>query len=338
MLTHQKVSYTFQLTALWAFVEVTLGGMLHALRVPLTGVVVGGTAVAIISIMGQNAQNPWKEIIKATGLVLLVKAGASPHSPLPAYLAVAFQGVLGALIFQLFKFCRASVILFSLIAMLESGFQKLILMTILYGKSLWTAIDVFTESVLNSFHLNSQTSGSEWIIGIYIGIYTVWGLYLGYRLSTFNSRSQGYLSLWKSSSDNIANTSESVAWNTQRNRNVFWLVYFGILLIMSLILITLGDEKHDLFYVAFRSMSAIFIVFWVINPLFTYWIKKKSAAISLKSQIKEISNQFAFLQQDYFKALHLVGGYTWLPLRYFRAMELLISIKISQENESPTKS
>ena len=60
MLTHQKVSYTFQLTALWAFVEVTLGGMLHALRVPLTGVVVGGTAVAIISIMGQNAQNPWK--------------------------------------------------------------------------------------------------------------------------------------------------------------------------------------------------------------------------------------------------------------------------------------
>ena len=29
MLTHQKVSYTFQLTALWAFVEVTLGGMLY---------------------------------------------------------------------------------------------------------------------------------------------------------------------------------------------------------------------------------------------------------------------------------------------------------------------
>ena len=337
MLTQQKVSYTFQLTALWAFVEVTLGGMLHALRVPLTGVVVGGTAVAIISIMGQNAQNPWKEIIKATGLVLLVKAGASPHSPLPAYLAVAFQGVLGALIFQFFKFSRASVVLFSLIAMLESGFQKLILMTILYGKSLWTAIDVFTESVLNSFHLNSQTSGSEWIVGIYMGIYAVWGLYLGYRMSTFNKRSQKYLSLWESGKDNI-DVFKSVAWNTQRNRNVFWLIYFGILLLMSLILITLGNEKHYLFYITFRSMSAIFIVFWVINPLFTYWVKKKSDAISLKSQIKEISNQFAFLQQDYFKALQLVGGYTWLPLRYFRAMELLISIKISQENESPSKS
>ena len=327
-------SYLFQLTALWAFVEVTLGGMLHALRVPLTGVVVGGTAVAIISLMGRYAQNPLKDILSATGLVLLVKAGASPHSPLPAYLAVGFQGLFGALVFQIFKFSRFTVILFSLVAMLESGFQKLILLTVLYGKSIWDSIDVFFESVLNSFHLQSGTSGSNWLVGLYISVYFIWGLYLGIRLYSFDRRARFYVELWQNSSDATIVSERSIVWRLTRNRNLFWLVYLLILFLMSLVLVVFGDDKYDLFYVVFRSMSAIFIVFWVINPLFTYWVKRKSSSISLQSQIKEISNQFTLLQQDYFRALQIIGGRTWLPFRYFKAMEMLISIHIFRENAS----
>ena len=73
-------SYLFKLTALWAFVEVALGGMLHALRVPLTGVVVGGTAVAIISFLLAVItmfliyieQDFWAKIIFAISLLSLM--------------------------------------------------------------------------------------------------------------------------------------------------------------------------------------------------------------------------------------------------------------------------
>lgn len=329
----QKVPFLFQLTALWAFVEVTLGGVLHALRIPLTGVVIGGTAVAIISIIGQYSERPWRDIISATGLVLLVKAGASPHAPLPAYLAVAFQGVLGAFIFQCFRFNHVSVVVFALFAMLESGLQKLLLMTLLYGKSLWVAFDVFIESVLKSFHLQSDTTGSQLIVGIYIGIYAFWGVYLGIRLATFSQRAGVYVQRWKASSVLEISTDLTSAWNLKRNRNVFWFIYFGIILLMCFVLIGFGEQKYDLFYVVFRSMAAIFVVFWIVNPLFSYWIKKKANSGSVKLQIQAISNQFVFLQNDYFRALQIVGGRAWHPLRYFRAMEMLIAVTLVKDDK-----
>lgn len=331
-MSEKNASFIFQLTALWAFVEVTLGGMLHALRVPFTGVVVGGTAVAIIGIMGLYSISPWQDILKATGLVILVKAGASPHAPLPAFVAVGFQGVLGAFIFQVFRFSTSSVIVFAVFSMLESALQKLILMTILYGKSLWDALDVFIEAVLKSVRFSSDTQGSYWIVGIYVSIYLIWGIYLGLRMATFLRRKEVYMALWNSSGPQekpyLIETSVKVA----HNRNLFWFVYLLILILVSVILIMLGDSQQDIFYMVFRSMSAIFLVFWVVNPFFSYWMKKKSSDSNLKIQIQQISNQFAFLQQEYLRALQLVGGYSWMPLRYFRAMELLIAVKISQEN------
>lgn len=329
----QNTPFLFQLTALWAFVEVTLGGLLHALRIPLTGVVIGGTAVAIISIIGQNSQRPWRDIISATGLVLLVKAGASPHAPLPAYLAVGFQGVLGAFIFQYFRFNYVSAIVFALIAMLESGLQKLLLLTLLYGKSFWVAFDVFIESVLKSFHLQSETSGSQLIVGIYIGIYAFWGLYLGIRLATFSKRADVYVQRWNSSPVLEISTDLTSAWNAKRNRNVFWLVYLAIIMLMCFVLISFGDQKQNLFYVVFRSMAAIFMVFWIVNPLFSYWIKKKANSGSVKLQIQAISNQFVFLQNDYFRALQIIGGHPWHPLRYFRAMEMLIAVTLVKDHK-----
>ena len=102
---------------------------------------------------------------------------------------------------------------------------------------------------------------------------------------------------------------------------------------MLLTLITLGNDKYDLFYVVFRSMSAIFLVFWVINPLFSYWVRKKSKSTSLKHQIQEISNRFVFFQQDYYAALKIISGHSWNAFRYFKAMELLIAITMKSDNE-----
>jgi hypothetical protein len=40
-----------RLTALWAFVEAGLGGILHAFKVPFTGLLVGGMAVMLITLI-----------------------------------------------------------------------------------------------------------------------------------------------------------------------------------------------------------------------------------------------------------------------------------------------
>ena len=46
-----------RLTALWAFSEAALGGLLHALHIPFSGVVLGGFAIMFISLIAYYSKN-----------------------------------------------------------------------------------------------------------------------------------------------------------------------------------------------------------------------------------------------------------------------------------------
>jgi hypothetical protein len=65
------------LTALWAFVEAGLGGFLHALHLPFTGIVLGGFAVLIISLLAMCYDKPFAKIVQATLIVLAIKAAVN---------------------------------------------------------------------------------------------------------------------------------------------------------------------------------------------------------------------------------------------------------------------
>ena len=125
-----------RLTALWALNEAGLGGLIHAMRVPFTGIVVGSMAVVLIALIAFFAERKAKAILKATVIVLLVKAAASPHTPLPAYVAVSFQGLAGALLFGWLPSVRLGALLLGLLALWQGAVQKLLVITILYKKSL----------------------------------------------------------------------------------------------------------------------------------------------------------------------------------------------------------
>lgn len=325
-----QISYRYQLIAVWAFAEVALGGMLHAFRVPFTGIIVGGVAVLLISLLGKTSAQPWKEISKATVLVILVKAGASPHSPLPAYIAVAFQGFLGAAIFQWLPQSNIAVISYATLAMLESAIQKLLIMTLLYGNALWDAFNIFTISVLDSFHLNVHGTATQWAVAIYVGLYVVWGLFLGYRMATFDHRIADYMRLWKDPEKALIAEIPMKTWETGKGKHIFWLLYLFMVVSMVMTLAMLGGKKYDLFYVVFRSMAAIFVVFWVVNPLFKWWLSRASQQHSLKQEIQHINKEFAQLRGEYGRATALIPGSIWCPWKYFKAMEALIALKVSQ--------
>ena len=48
-----------RLTALWALIEAGLGGLLHAFHLPFTGIILGGFAVLIISLLAQHFEKPF---------------------------------------------------------------------------------------------------------------------------------------------------------------------------------------------------------------------------------------------------------------------------------------
>ncbi|MBL7683482.1 MAG: hypothetical protein JNK00_08970 [Flavipsychrobacter sp.] len=257
-----------RLTALWALCESGLGGWMHALKIPLTGFFVGGFAVVIIGLLAHYTRNNVRQMLQATILVILVKAAVSPQSGFPAYIAVGFQGLVGALMYRAIPNYTIASVLFAIIAMLESAFQMLLMMTIVFGKSLWEAVDKFFQNLLSSFHLPEDTSYSFWIIAIYGSIYTLWGLTIGIWISRLPKRIEaiGKVELVvNNTTDNPEKKKKSLA-----GKIIFLL---STLLFIATVFAFSGSMSKAL-YAVLRTLAVLLLIFGIIAP-FMKWAMQR---------------------------------------------------------------
>lgn len=173
-----------RLTALWALSESGLGGVLHAFRMPFTGVVAGGMAIVLLTLIAQFAPKPGKAIITSLMVVLIIKAMVSPHSPFMAYVAVSVQALLAALIYRTLGIHFFSIMLVSLLAMWESALQKLVMLTVFFGMAIWEALDELVAFMAKQTGLEVE-HGSFWVATVYVGIYSLSAIFiagLSYKL------------------------------------------------------------------------------------------------------------------------------------------------------------
>lgn len=266
----------FRLTALWALCESGLGGWMHALGLPFTGFFVGGFAVIIISMIAWFSQNNVRQILQATMLVLAIKAAVSPQSPPPAYIAVAFQGLFGAVLFKLFSF-RVAAYIFPVIAMMESAWQKLLVATLIYGKALWQAIDMFFEGILKDFHLPKDLSFSTGIIILYSAVYAVWGIVLGIWITKLprqiaeQAETMHHEQLLPQQATIQPGTRKPGTWRKALTT---------VVLLSFIIVVFLLGKQHlsKAAYVVARTIAIVALLMLVINPLFRWlmalWMRR----------------------------------------------------------------
>ncbi len=170
-----------RITALWAFSEAAFGGILHSLKIPFKGVFIGCYAVIFITLIAASSNNK-KEILRSTIIVILVKAVISPHSNIAAFFAVLLQGILGYFFFSFFRSIRMAAVLLGFFAMLFSAIQKLFLLTILFGNTLWNSIDFFVEYILTQLSINPHAqslNASYLIIILYTAVHISAGILAG---------------------------------------------------------------------------------------------------------------------------------------------------------------
>jgi len=174
---------TLRLTYLWAFAEGGLGGMMHLLHIPLTGFIIGGISIIINVFIASYSRMNVKTMLGSLGLVLLCKFALSPHSPLGAYVAVSFQGILALLIFSLIGIHRWSILLYAVIVMIENALQKPIIAYLIFGNELVQGITL----TVNKFFKNSQHT-EKFLTGltsIYFATYIIWGLIIAHWAHLF---------------------------------------------------------------------------------------------------------------------------------------------------------
>ena len=286
-----------RLTALWAFSESGLGGIMHALQIPFTGLVVGGMSVIMICFIAELSANQYKEILKSVLIVLIIKAMVSPYTPFPAYIAVSFQALAGYALFSLFRINLASILLLSVITMLESAIQQLLILTLFFGQSLWKAMDGFVAYVSKQLDM-SAINGSLWIICTYLLIYIAGGIGIAWMawktLTGFSLDTAKGLNTDMGLNKEISIAVSDIKKNNNRK---LWIVVTLLVALSAILYFIAADTKQGwiaILKTVSWTLSVIMIWYMLINPLFTKLIKqvlqKKESRYS-----EEISRTLSFL-------------------------------------------
>ncbi|MBN1824977.1 MAG: hypothetical protein JW958_01845 [Candidatus Eisenbacteria bacterium] len=308
-----------RLTALWALNESGLGGVVHALKIPFTGILVGGTAILIITLIAFFAEHKARAVLRALVFVIVIKAAAAPHTPLPAYFAVAFQGLAGALLFSLLPGTRLPAMLLAVTGLLEGAAQKLIVMTIVFGGSLWRSLDLVGRHVASTLHLSvpEEYRFSGLVIGALLAYHLAGGVLIGAIAGGLPDRLLRELEKPMPAAAGDAEERTGAARPSQgkrwRKRILHWSF---LLLFILLVLAFLGSEGgllHRLLRPILRTAVALGVWFLFVAPLFRLALSRLRNR-QMSRHAREIDDMQRLLPR-----LRVLAGVAWRETRGSRA-------------------
>lgn len=302
-----------KLTALWALNESGLGGFLHVFSTPFTGLIVGGIAILLISLIAYYAENKWQAILKALVIVLIIKMAVSPYSPFGAYVAVSFQALFGALLFSKFSWKGATLMILGIVTFLESALQKLLILTIVYGTELWEAIDIYGAWVQNKMDFVSESSTTSVLVTVYLVVYGIAGLLAGFFIrSVIKIIADKKEAVFYFESDGDISTGEKskVSFKTK----VIWVW----LITVALIVLAFSFFGGDLFgwkkgiYILLRSFLILMLWYLVIGPFLLKLVRKylNKKESQYKEDITNAMDLFPFFRQ--------ILSYTWKETKHLK--------------------
>ncbi len=285
-----NLSAVNRITALWAFSEAAFGGVLHAFRIPFSGLFICGAAVIFISLIAHFSERRW-EIVRSTLIVVLVKVIISPNTPVNAHFAVLIQGMLGQLLFLTKRFPGTSSLLLGILASSYSAVQKVVVLTIVFGFTLWESLDQFGESVMKIFFPHSTGIRiSLLIIGIYSAIHMAGGIAAGIiagrlpiwmkKFITENEKEINNFSLKEIEEKNNTSKGKSKRRWWKRPSGILILSFSVIFALLTYIFPFFGKNTiSEVIIMIIRSVLIVFLWFTFAAPyllkLFRKFVEKK---------------------------------------------------------------
>ncbi len=293
-----------KITALWAFSESAFGGILHALIIPLRGIFISSAAVLFISLIALFSKSS-KEILKSTLIVLLIKALVSPHSPLTAYFAVSVQGLLGYLLFITKNFYRSSALLLGILTLLFSGLQKIVVLTVLFGNTLWKSINIFIKQVSNEFlslGLNPDIHYGYLLIGLYVSIHFAAGIFIGIYAGNLPKKISYHLQkipvkIFEESENDIPHKDrkkKKKKWIFRPSGIIIFIISIAVLIFSYLYPIAKDITALEIIIMLLRSIVLTLLWYALLAPivkkLFQKYLSSKKSTYA--KDIDEIMNMF----------------------------------------------
>lgn len=302
----------YRLIALWVINEAMLGGIIHGLRLPVSGLVVGSFAVICITLIAWYIPARGA-IIKATLVVAIFKMVLSPHSPLPAYFAVFFQGLLGELLFYRRRFFKIACLLLGILSLLESAVQRIVVATVLYGKDVWKALNEFINNLTGQ---KTAIDYSFFIITVYLLLHLVVGLIVGLWAGMLPQYIQ-FLNRGGNRYPVISNKGGDMALpmmkRRRRNTQLLFIVWGLLVFLFLQSHFKIGRQllpEHISVQIFIRSLIIILTWVLIIGPLLKKilykWLQKKQSQSG--KEVEQVLQLLPLTQQLVLKSWQLSAG------------------------------
>ncbi|GIK22209.1 MAG: hypothetical protein BroJett005_16230 [Ignavibacteriota bacterium] len=278
-----SLSKAGRITALWALSESTLGGLLHALKLPFRGMIISSAAIILIGMIAKFSDKRG-QIIKSTLVVIFIKAAISPHSPATAYLSVLIQGIIGEFLFFSKRFTLISSLIFGIVISLLNGFQRVLVLTLIYGNTLWKSIDHLLNYIAKDWlfiPIDNQIKFSLLLIILYVGMHLLIGITAGIFAYTIPKSVKKRLAEPALFIPIINADSEEQKIKKAKKRKWLKPSAIAIILIASAVVILnyfypLSDKMfvNDIIIMIVRSILIMSLWFFVFAPRVKNYIKK----------------------------------------------------------------
>ena len=292
----------YRLIALWVLCEAMLGGIIHGFRIPVSGLVVGSAAVICICLIAYYIPSKGA-IIKATIIVAVFKMMLSPHSPPPAYIAVFFQGLMGELIFFKRRFYKVACLVFAVLALLESGLQRIIVLTVVYGNDFWKAVNDFINGLTKQ---KNQTNYSLYLAGGYAILHLLVGMIIGWWAAILPTRIKQWR-LFYNEKLIITNNIENIQLPAHKKKRGYLkkgLLFIWIILVLLYLqsYFKIGEPllpSHLSLRIFVRSVIIVLTWYFLARPLveslLKKWLEKKRS--ESRQDIEQIMQLLPSTQQ-----------------------------------------
>lgn len=240
-------------------------------------------------------------------IVLLIKALSNLHTPLTAYFAVTIQGLLGYILFFSNSFFKLSAFLLGLFTLLFSGMQKIIVLTLVFGTTLWKSLNIFISQISKEFfsiNLYSNIHYGYLIILIYLAIHISAGIFIGFYAGLLPAKINRYIN--NIPDELFLQNDLDLPTKQKRKKKNWFLRPTGItIVIVSLTVLvftyispsSLEIGSNEIIVMLFRSIIITIIWLTLVGPIVKklfqkYLAGKKSFYADEISEIMDLFPQF----------------------------------------------
>lgn len=312
-LTFDKQIY-YRLVALWVISEALVGGLIHGLKLPFSGLIVGSTAVLCICLIGYYAPARGA-ILKATIIVAIFKLLLSPQTPPTAFIAVFFQGLTGQFLFYNNRHFKMSCVLLGIIALAESALQRILVLTILYGTDFWKAVNEFIRKVSREQNITNYSV----ILAVgYVILHAVIGFAVGWSAAKIIRRSvqwqPAFIEYIIEEVDEKSHESETKEFRRKEKglKTFFFIIWIALIGLFIQSRFHIGEPllpQNIVMQILIRSVLIILTWYFLLKPLLVHWMQKwlMQQRTKLTVDISRIVAILPFTRYTFIKSWEMSG-------------------------------